>query len=153
MLLVDANLRSPSLHAALNVGRDNGFTDLILGRSTLARVIKETKLPNLSVISSGTPHPGPISLLESDCLEAYVADMKEKVQWILFDAPPLARFMDAIVLAPRVDGVVMVVEAEETRWEVAEASRQRIIQGNGNVLGAVLNKRRYPVPDWFYKRM
>jgi protein-tyrosine kinase len=45
------------------------------------------------------------------------------------------------------------VEAEKTRWEVAEASRQRIIQGNGNVLGAVLNKRRYPVPDWFYKRM
>lgn len=153
VLLVDANLRSPSLHAALNVGRDNGFTDLMLGRSTLTRVIKETKIPNLSVISSGTPHPGPISLLESDSLEAYVAGMKEKAQWILFDAPPLARFMDAIVLASRVDGVVMVVEAEKTRWEVAEASRQRIIEGNGNVLGAVLNKRRYPVPDWFYKKM
>jgi capsular exopolysaccharide synthesis family protein len=153
VLLVDANLRTPSLHAALNVGRDNGFTDLMLGRSTLARVIKETKLPNLSVISSGTPHSGPVSLLESDSLEAYVAGMKERAQWILFDAPPLSRFMDAVVLGSRVDGIVMVVEAEKTRWEVAEVSRQRIIQGNGNVLGAVLNKRRYPVPDWFYKRM
>jgi capsular exopolysaccharide synthesis family protein len=153
VLLVDANLRTPSLHAAFNVGRDNGFTDLMLGKSTLAGVIKETKLPNLSVISCGTPHPLPMVLLESNSLEAHVAGMKEKAQWILFDAPPLIRFMDAIVLASRVDGAVLVVEAEKTRWEVAEASRQRIIQGGGNVLGAVLNKRRYPVPDWFYKRM
>jgi capsular exopolysaccharide synthesis family protein len=151
--LVDANLRSPSLHTVFNVGRENGLTDLLLGKSTLGRVTRETGLPNLSLITSGTLQANPTALLEADSLESYVTSMGEGVRWLLFDAPPLARFMDAIVLAPRVDGVVMVVEAEKTRWEVAESSRQRIINGNGKVLGAVLNKRRYPVPDWFYKRM
>jgi capsular exopolysaccharide synthesis family protein len=153
VLLVDANLRSPSLHVAFNVGRENGFTDLMIGRSILSRVIKETKVANLSIISSGAPHPNPLALLESGSLESQLAEMKGKFDWVLFDAPPLVRFMDAIVLSPKVEGVVMVVEAEKTRWEVAESSRQRILRENGKVLGAVLNKRRYPVPDWFYKRM
>ena len=153
VLLVDANFRSPSMHARFNLARENGFTDLLLGRSPLARIIKETTVPNLSVITSGAPYENPMSLLESDSLEFIVAAVKEKAHWVLFDAPPLARFMDAITLAPRVDGVVMVVEAEKTRWEVAESVHQRIVSGNGKVLGVVMNKRRYPIPDWLYKRL
>jgi protein-tyrosine kinase len=61
--------------------------------------------------------------------------------------------MDSIILASRVDGVVMVVEAEKPHWEVAESSRQRIINGNGWVFGFILNKRRYPVPQWLYQRL
>ena len=79
--------------------------------------------------------------------------MKERADWVLFDSPPITHHMDSVVLAPKVDGVVMVVEAERTRWEVAENARKSIKGGNGNVLGVILNKRRYPIPEWLYTRL
>lgn len=153
VLLVDANLRTPSLHSALRVGMDNGLTDLLLGRCTLSEAIRETGVPNILVIPGGTPHPNPIIVLESESLGSQIKEMKVQADWVLFDSPPITHHMDSVVLAPKVDGVVMVVEAERTRWEVAESSRQRIISGNGKVLGVILNKRKYHVPQWLYKRL
>ena len=153
VLLVDANLRTPSLHSALRVGMDNGLTDLLLGRCTLSEAIRETGVPNILVIPGGTPHPNPIIVLESESLDSQIKEMKERADWVLFDSPPITHHMDSVVLAPKVDGVVMVVEAERTRWEVAENARKSIKGGNGNVLGVILNKRRYPIPEWLYTRL
>lgn len=153
VLLVDANLCTPSLHSALRVGMDDGLTDLLLGRCTLSQAIRETGIPNILVIPGGTPHPNPIIVLESESLDSQIKEMKGQADWVLFDSPPISHHMDSVVLAPKVDGMVMVVEAERTRWEVAESSRQRIIGGNGKVLGVILNKKKYHIPEWLYRRL
>lgn len=155
VLLVDANLRDPSFHKIFNLERENGLTELILGRSTLDEVIKKTRFDNLSVITSGILNGlfNPSALFDSDSLDSHIENMKKQADWVLFDSPPINSFNDSIALAHRVDGVVMVVEAEKTRWEVAQSAKQRVESGNGKILGIVLNKRRYYIPEFIYKRL
>jgi protein-tyrosine kinase len=153
VLLVDANLRTPSLHSAFRLGAERGLTDLLLGNLTLGEVIKQTDVPNLSMTTCGTPHPNPFVLLESDSLKDHVEDMKANADWVLLDCPTITSCNDAASLAGSVDGLILVLEAEKTRWEVAENARKSIKGGNGNVLGVVLNKRRYHIPNWLYKRL
>jgi Mrp family chromosome partitioning ATPase len=105
------------------------------------------------VITCGTPHPNPFVVCESGCLKAQVEQMKVKSDWVLLDCPAITSCNDAASLAGSVDGLILVVEAERTRWEVAENARKSIKGGNGNVLGVVLNKRRYHIPNWLYRRL
>ena len=89
----------------------------------------------------------------SDRLPLFIEQIKNLADWVLFDAPPVMTFNDARVLAPIVDGVIMVIEAEKTRWEVVNSARQRMEQGTGKILGAVLNKRKMHLPDWAYNML
>ena len=153
VLLVDANLRNPSLHGAFDLERENGLTELLLGQRSLEEVIKETGAPNLSVITCGKVHPNPFVILESDSLKTHTEEMKATADWVLFDSPAITSCNDTAALAFRMDGVVLVVESEKTRWEVAENASKLIKRGNGNVIGVVLNKRRFHIPEWIYKRL
>jgi capsular exopolysaccharide synthesis family protein len=153
VLLVDANLRNPSLHGAFDLERENGLTELLLNQRTLEEVIKETGIPHLFVITSGVFFSNPFVILESDSLKTRTEEMKANADWVLIDCPAITSCNDAASLAGSVDGLILVVEAERTRWEVAENARKSIKSGNGNVLGVVLNKRRYHIPNWLYKRL
>jgi capsular exopolysaccharide synthesis family protein len=153
VLLVDANLRNPSLHGSFGLERENGLTELLLNQRTLEEVIKETGVPNLFVITCGALHSNPFVILESDSLKTHTGEMKAKADWVLLDCPAITSCNDAASLAGSVDGLILVVEAERTRWEVAENARKSIKSGNGNVLGVVLNKRKYHIPNWLYKRL
>jgi len=79
--------------------------------------------------------------------------MKLKADWILIDTPPISISSDAIAIAAKADGVIMVIKAEKTRWEVAQNTKQRIEGGNGNIIGVVLNGRRFYIPKWLYQRL
>ena len=178
VFLVDANLRNPCLHEIFNLDRENGLTELVFEKKTLAEVVKQTRFNNLFVITSGTLPRGPSTvdrglsshdrgpglnngglstvdrglfnpsiLFESKSLDTHIAKMKAEADWVLFDSPPINLFNDSIALAPRMDGVVMVVEAEKTRWEVAQSAKQRIESGNGKILGVILNKRTVLRPE------
>ena len=152
-LLVDANLRNPSLHEVFNLERKNGLTELFFEKSTLVDVIQKTRLNNLSVITCGKPCSNPSSVFESNSLDFHIEEMKAQADWVLFDSPPINSSDDSITLAGKVDGVVMVVEAEKTRWEVAESAKQRIESGKGTILGVVLNNRHFYIPEWIYKTL
>ena len=153
VLLVDSNLRNPSLHHVFNLEKENGFAELILGKVTLKDVIKETLFDNLFVITCGMDHFSPSSVFKSNSLGNHIEEMKRQADWIIFDAPQINSYDDSSTLASKVDGVVMVVEAEKTRWEVAQLAKQRIENGKGKILGVVLNKRQSHIPDWLYKRL
>jgi len=151
VLLVDANLRNPSLHDLFNVDRKGGFTELVRGDSTLADTIKKTEIQNLNIITNGIPHSNPSSVLESKLLDALIAQMKDQADWVLFDCAPINSYNDSSTLAPKVDGVMMVIEAENTRWEVAQTAKERIESEKVQLLGAVLNRRKMYIPDWAYR--
>jgi capsular exopolysaccharide synthesis family protein len=155
VLLVDANLRNPSLHQIFNVEQKMGLNSLLQGKSSLTDVIKKTKVNNLSVITSGSSRSNPFNLFESESLESLIEQMKEHAYWVLFDTPPVNQYNEALLLSSKVNGVIMVVQAEDTRWEVAQNAKQRIENENGkvNLLGTVLNKRKMYIPEWVYKRL
>ncbi len=129
---------------------DNGLYSNDRGPLTVDRGLPSNDRGPLTV-DCGLYNPS--ILFESKSLDAHIENMKKQAEWVLFDSPPINLFNDSIALAPRVDGVVMVVEAEKTRWEVAQSAKQRIESGNGKILGIVLNKRRYYIPEFIYKRL
>ncbi len=156
VLLVDGNLRNPYLHKAFRLSRENGFSDLLLFRISsraIGTYIKRTKWDNLDVLTSGQPHPHPNSILQSDIFDAINDYLKTQWDWVLFDCSPACPFSDCIALAPRTDGIVLVIQAEKTRWEVAQDVRSRLEQCGGKVLGVVLNKRRYHIPQFIYQHL
>jgi capsular exopolysaccharide synthesis family protein len=157
VLLIDANSRSPSLHRTFDIGMENGLSDLLLLKSTLKEVIKGTDFKNLFVITVGTLGDGlSVSgrgLFASNSLDSHIAKLRQEMDWVLLDGPPINHFDEGLTLAGKVDGVVMVVEAEKTRWEVAQAAKQRLEDSGAKILGVVLNKRRFYIPNWVYKTL
>jgi protein-tyrosine kinase len=156
VLLVDANLRNPYLHQTFHLPRENGLVEVIYSGSSfrnLDQFIKATNLDNLWIITSGQPYANPNSLLESEYLGDLNEHLKRQWDWILFDCPPVNAYSDSIAVACKTDGIVIVVQAEKTRWEVVQGTRERLENCGGRVLGVVLNKRRFHVPDWIYKRL
>ncbi len=153
VLLIDANLGNPFLHKLFNLERKNGLTELCFEKSLLVNAIQKTQFVNLSVIPCGRPCSNSSSVFECSSLGAHIEAMRTQADWVLFDAPPIYSSNDAVVLAKYVDGVVMVVEAEKTRWEVAASAKQRIEDGNGTMLGVILNNRRFYIPRGIYKSL
>ncbi len=153
VILVDANLRHPSLHRLFHLEKENGLTDLCFERTILARVMKPTVLNNLWVVTSGNPYSNPAAIFESEFFDAMVEQMKMQVDWVIFDSPPLNSCGDAITLARKMDGVVLVLQSEKTRREVVLQYKDRLQKTGAHILGVVLNKRRFHIPKWVYNRL
>jgi len=151
VLLVDTNVRNPTLHDLLALDNRKGFVELILGECSMVDVVKQTRTKNLKVITSGILHSNPFSLFESTYLDTLIDQMKNEAEWILLDSAPINQYIDSVALSSKVDGVIMVVQAEKTRWEVAQTARKRIEDGRGNILGVILNRRKMYIPAWAYK--
>jgi len=79
--------------------------------------------------------------------------LRQRFDLILIDSPPATTSPDGLDISPKVDGIVLVVEADKTRWPVAESVKERIKRSGGKILGIVLNKRRYYIPNFIYKRL
>lgn len=93
------------------------------------------------------------SILTSPRLDGVFQKLKEHYDLILLDSPPVNNSPKALAICQKVDGVILVVEAEKTRWRVAESAKRRIVKAGGNILGVVLNKRRYYIPATIYNRL
>ena len=154
VILVDGNLRGPVLHRLLRVERDKGLAEFYFQGKNLdvTELMKETPLDNLWLVTSGY-HPNPGVIFEEAAFETQFENLKAQGDWVLFDSPPLNSYTDALALAGKVDGVVLVAQAEKTRWEVVQESKARLEKSGGRILGVVLNKRRFHIPGWVYKRM
>jgi capsular exopolysaccharide synthesis family protein len=150
VLLVDANLRNPSLHGLFELDKKDGLTELLLEEKSLDDVIKQTRFKHLSVITSGVSHTNPFT---SQSLNSFIENIKLFFDWILFDCPPIHTCNDSRTLAGKMDGVVMVTQAESTRWEVAQSAKETLENKKIKVLGAILNRRKWHIPGWIYKTL
>jgi non-specific protein-tyrosine kinase len=144
-VLVDADLRRPHLHKTFNLANDYGLTTLV---SSMARgqegdaarlPLQETQVPNLKVLTSGPVPPNPAEILASQRMVEIIALLRAGAEYVLIDTPPIIAVTDAAVLAPRVDGVLLVVNAGKTRRDLAVKARDMLRQVNANILGVVLN--------------
>lgn len=79
--------------------------------------------------------------------------LRQQFDFILVDSPPATSTHDGLSISPKVDGIVLVLEADKTRWPVAESVKMKIIKNGGRILGIVFNKRRYYIPDFIYKKL
>jgi non-specific protein-tyrosine kinase len=153
VLLVDANLRTPCLHDLFNTDRSPGLSDVITNGAGAKNPWMSPTLPNLHVLPCGTNHSGPLGLFESPRFDQFLREAREQFNYVILDAPPLPSFSEARVICPKVDGVVLVVGAGKTRRQVAQRAKKDLEEAGGKVLGVVINRRKFHIPGWLYKRL
>jgi capsular exopolysaccharide synthesis family protein len=139
-ILVDTDLRRPTLHTIFQLNNDNGLTSLFIdAKGPIEPALKDVTVPNLQVLTSGPLPPNPAEVLGSQRMLEVIAALKQRADIVLFDAPPVIAVTDAMVLGTRVDGVVLVVDAGRTRREQARRAREQLEKLNIRIVGAVLN--------------
>ena len=136
VLLVDGDLRKPSVHRLLQIENGIGLTDILTRPG--GRLTAQTVSPTLSVITGGHPEPDPVSLLVSDAAGQFLAETRDHFDWVVVDTPPVVLFPDAELFADRLDTCVMVVNAATT--SPAAAARAVATLGASRILGVVLNR-------------
>jgi succinoglycan biosynthesis transport protein ExoP len=140
VVLVDTDLRLPRLHSAFGVDNMTGLTDLLLSNSDdITPFAQETALENLRIISTGPLPPNPAELLGSRRMEVVLKMIRRQADLVIVDSPPVLPVTDAAVLAPKMDGVLLVVTVHKTPRDAARQALESLTQVGGEVVGAVLN--------------
>ncbi|MBC7656194.1 MAG: polysaccharide biosynthesis tyrosine autokinase [Frankiaceae bacterium] len=138
VVLVDADLRKPSLHQLFGKPNAAGVSSVLAGASDLAGVCQKTEEPNLTLITSGPLPPNPPELLGSDRLVAMLEELSQSFDIVVLDGPPILGLADAPLLAGRAEAVLFVVNANSTRKDAVQSALHRLAGTHGHVLGTVL---------------
>jgi len=138
VIVVDCDLRRPRLHALFELQESPGMTTMVLDESAEAP-LQATMIPHLWLLASGPLPPNPSELLASERMVRIIARLADQADMVLFDSPPVGAVSDAAVLATRVDGVLLVVDAGRTRRDVARQAKEQLDRVGARLLGTVLN--------------
>lgn len=141
VILVDTDLRRPTLHQYFDLKPEPGLTNVLLGEvKNLESVILETTVPGLRVMVSGTIPPNPAELLSSPRMDHLIDGLKKQADLVLFDSPPVLPVTDAALLAAKTGNLLWVVAAGKTRSDALRKAREALGQVEAKILGVVLNK-------------
>jgi capsular exopolysaccharide synthesis family protein len=151
VVLVDADLRRPVLHRIFELGNKSGLSNLLLQEGPeLDGFLQHTGVDNLRVLSTGPLPPNPSELLASDNMDTLIDFLKAESNVVIFDSPPALTVTDALVLAAKTDGVLLVVDSGRTRRAAATEATERFRQMGATLLGAVLNRFRSRRAGYYY---
>lgn len=143
VILVDCDLRRPTIHGVFGLNNSAGLTSVILDSTGKQMPFQESGVPNLSILTSGPLPPNPSELLGSRRMGEVIEQLKTEADYVLFDSPPILAVTDAAVLATRIDGVLLVVNAGKTKRDLALKAKALLTKVNANLLGVVLNNVKF----------
>lgn len=138
VLLIDADMRSPSQHHLWGVMNSVGLSNVIVGQEEFSQAVQPIT-NRLSVLTAGVVPPNPLALIDSERMAALIAMFADRYDYIIFDTPPLAGMADAAVLGKMVDGVLLVVQPGVVNSASANAAKSLLARSGPNVLGIVAN--------------
>jgi len=151
VLLIDADLRRPSIHKALGMGPRVGLSNVLTGGATSQQAtVRSPILSNLFVLPAGTPPPNPAELMASQQMFDLLAELREQYDHIVIDTPPTLSVTDAVVLSTRSDAVVLVIRSSQTTKPALRRTRDILTQVNARVAGVLLNAVNLDSPDYSY---
>jgi capsular exopolysaccharide synthesis family protein len=139
VVVVDCDLRRANLHLRLNVPREPGFTDFFVKAMDISRLVRPTRIQNLSVVTAGPLPPNPPALLARPELGAALVELKRQYRWVLVDSPPVAAVTDALLLAQRADATLLVVQQNKVDRAMVKRALVALRKVTPSVIGAVLN--------------
>lgn len=140
VLLIDADLRKPSMHKAFGIDNKVGLTNLLTGMETMTNVVKKTSIDNLYFIPTGFLPPNPAELLQGTRMRQLIEVAREKFDLVIFDGPPILGLADALVLGNAVDRFVLVIKAGTTQRTAVKTALKRLKMARIKPLGTILNK-------------
>lgn len=153
VLLIDVNLRTPGLHDVFAIDYAMGLSDIRTNKGNMMSLIKKVVPENLHVLTCGSNTSVPLGLFEDSRFEQLLKEMGNCFDYVILDAPPVLRFSECRVLCSKVDGVILVIESGKTRQQVALRAKKALEEAEGKLLGVVLNRKKYHIPEWIYRRL
>jgi capsular exopolysaccharide synthesis family protein len=150
VLLVDSDLRRPSLHKLLNVSNSMGLTNLLLKQNTIEEVIQTTKVPGLHFMASGKLPSSSLGVLNSTQMREFVRQARERYDFVMFDSPPIMGVSDASILASVVDMSVLVIQYRKYPQVMTIRAKQMVEKVGGNLMGVVLNNINISQDSYYY---
>lgn len=150
VILVDTDLRKPSIHYAFKARNLNGLTSILTKKITFDEGIIETSIPNLDILTSGPIPPNPSELLSSNAMEAVLEELRKRYDYIVFDTPPVLAVADPQIIANKCDGVIMVVSSGKTHKEKAIKAKTLLEKTNSQLLGVVVNAVESVKNEYYY---
>lgn len=138
VLLIDCDLRKPSLHKKFRISNLVGLSDVIIGKEDLSEaVVRYNK--NLSILTSGKVPPNPAEMLGSKTMGSLLEKLKAVYDYIILDTPPVHAVTDAQILSTKSDGIILVIKAGRTKKDSVKDAIGSLKKVNANIIGTVLN--------------
>ena len=150
VLIVDSDLRRPTLHKFLNVSNSGGLTNYLLKQNTLEEVIQTTSLPTLHFLPSGKLPSSSMGILSSVQMKDMINELKRRYDFVFFDSPPIMGVSDASILASEVDMAIQVIQYRRYPQPMNIRAKQLIEKVRGNLLGIVLNNINMAQDESYY---
>lgn len=153
VLVADTYPENAVQHSLFNLENRIGFVEFARGDAKLEEIIQSTERANLCVVTSGVATGGMFQLAGTERVAAFVKSLQPRFNYLLFDAPPVLLYPETSILGSHVDGVLLVVRALTTRREAIARARDTLVKSGCNVIGVVLNRYKYSIPEFVYRRV
>ena len=150
-LLIDADMRRPAVAKGLDFAPNVlGLSDLVSGNASLSECVRTVPGSELDVITTGTPVPNPLEIILSQRFKDTIAELSKYYEIVIIDSPPVELVSDALVLSKLASGVIYVVKARETPYQLAKKGLIRIRRAEGKIIGVVLNHLDFKKAEKYY---
>lgn len=150
-LIVDSDLRRPTVHKFLGLDNTIGMTTFLADRCSIEDALRQTEVPQVSVLTSGPIPPNPAELLGSRKVAQLIADLETGFDAILFDSPPVISVSDAMVLSTLVDGVILVIRSGGLPFDIVRRGKEQLEGVKANFLGTVINSVDLAKEAYYYR--
>ncbi|MBC5995835.1 polysaccharide biosynthesis tyrosine autokinase [Romboutsia ilealis] len=140
VLILDCDLRNPSVHELFGLKNIRGISDFLIGKVEIEDCIQKTIINDLDIICGGKIPPNPSEMLQSNKMRNFINEIRELYDYIFIDTPPVGIVTDASILAQYTDGTIILIGSEESNIESIRIAKQRLEDVNANIIGAILNK-------------
>lgn len=156
VLVIEGDLRNPTVHRMFNVSNSHGITEILTGQKSFQECVYRTEVQGLDVITCGKIPPNPSEMLASKKMKAFVESLKDYYDYIFIDAPPIGIITDAGIVSTYTDGTILIVASREADIDMVKIAKSRLEKVNANILGLVLNKfeessRSYSYYNYYYE--
>lgn len=152
VVLVDADLRSRDRRLP-SVEPESGFPGVLGGHLAVEQALVGTTLPNLVVLPGGMVSDSPLRLCTADNCRVILDYLRRHFHFVIIDGAPLLDSPEMMAVASQVDGTLLVVRAARTKREVVQRAKETVEKFQGRVLGAILNRQQYVIPEFIYRRI
>ena len=150
VLIIDADLRRPSIHRYFGISNRHGLTNALLGRDELGANVMPANFENLSILTSGPIPPNPAELLMSETMTHLIEKVREMYDMVFIDCPPAGIITDAAIVATKVDGTLFVARSGVADKRLVKQAVEHLKHVNARVLGFVFNGIEQDTDDYYY---
>ena len=150
VLLVDADMRKPSIHKAFQIPNKMGLSNLLCTDSSFREAIYYPDIPRLAVITSGIKPLNPSELLSTEQFEEFLASVQEQFDFIIIDTPPIGVVVDAQIISSKIDGTILVLREKVTKKVLIKRSIEALDNAGAAILGTIYNGSSEKDSEYYY---